>query len=211
MICPLCLEKAAKVTREHLPFRALYKGLSSEKNDAAAIVKICENYNQEKSVWDQEFLALYGDRLDIGRAQKAQISLKNFETLPNAFSLALVASRLTSTTGEAIMYYNGVPCDIISQWMWRCGRGIYRYFEEKPFRGNRVMVNTKTNRMFSIYGIFFESEEQFNASKPTQPTSTDPKPMRVAKPREIFDVTTSKNGGFSYKGVIKIRNNNSGA
>jgi hypothetical protein len=253
MICPLCLEKPTKVTREHLPFKALYKGLSSKAHDAAAIVKICENCNQEKSIWDQEFLALYGDRLDLDRAHKSQISLKNLNQIPNALSLALVASRAASVTGKAIMDYNGIPCDIISQWMWRCGRGIYQYFEKKPFLGNRVLINpnlidhnihadqfsfgdeplvhqinsgcwiwmmrrsdeppmifvsmvdTKSNRMFSVHGIFFENEEQFNASKSTQPVPINLKPMRVARPREVFDVPTTENGGFSYKGVKKLR------
>lgn len=253
MICPLCLEKPNKVTREHLPFKALYKGLSSNVNDAAAIVKICESCNQEKSIWDQEFLALYGDRLDIDRAHKSQISLKRIEGVPDSISSALVASRCASSTGKAIMSYNGVPCDIISQWMWRCGRGIYQYFEKKPFLGTRVMinpnlidhnihadkfsfgdeslvhqinnacsiwmmrrsdgpplinvslVNTKTNRMFSIHGFFFESEEQFSAFKTTNPVQNNMKPFRLAEPQKIFDIPTKENGGFSYKGVKKVR------
>lgn len=252
MICPLCLEKPTKVTREHLPFKALYKGLSSENDDAAAIVKICYRCNQEKSIWDQEFLAMYGDRLDIDRAQKSQMSLKNFEDIPDALSMALVASRSASITGEAIIDDNGVPCDVISQWMWRCGRGIYQYFEKKPFRGNRVAINPnlidhnihadqfsfdnealvhkisdscwiwmmrrsneapmisvsvvdkKTNRMFSVHGFFFENETQFNATKSTQPTQIDQRPMRVAKPRSIHDVPQTENGCFTYKGVKKL-------
>ncbi len=53
--CPLCLKQKSKFTKEHLPFKALYKGLGVKDNPA--IIKICRYCNQTKSIWDQEILA----------------------------------------------------------------------------------------------------------------------------------------------------------
>jgi len=52
--CPLCLVQKSNFTKEHLPFKALYKGLDVKDNPA--IIKICSDCNQTKSIWDQEIL-----------------------------------------------------------------------------------------------------------------------------------------------------------
>lgn len=122
------------MTKEHLPFKALYKGIDQAQN-RAAVIKICFECNQKKSIWDQEFLSVYGHLLDIQRAQKAQNSLKTINDVSDAMTFALVASRITTKTGDTLAKFNGVPTNLISQWFNLCGRGIYYYFKRKAFRG----------------------------------------------------------------------------
>ncbi len=257
MRCPICLKKVKKPTKEHLPFKALYKNLS-EIQDNAAVIKICKECNHEKSLWDQEFLAVYGHILDISRAKLSQRSLKQVSSVNDAFHICLLASRGAHTHGDAIVKHYNLPCDLITQWFWMCGRGIYYFFEKKPFEGNRVfiypslidhntnasefsfdsksssgheckyhkinescyvwimrngkqspmiamsMVNQKTNRIFSIQGFFSEDDSQIEYDKKHINTlNIDPRPIRTAKARDIFDVP-KKEDGWTYKGVKKV-------
>ena len=139
MQCPICLNKTKKPTREHLPFKALYRNLTDEQ-DVAAVIRICHDCNHEKSIWDQEFLAVYGHLLDMSRAQNSQRSLKNFESLDNGLSVCLIASRAAHSRGESVVKRYNLPCDLLTQWFWMCGRGVYFFFERKPFEGNRVFI-----------------------------------------------------------------------
>ncbi len=230
------------MTREHLPFKALYKGIELSAQDSAAIIKICTNCNQEKSIWDQEFLAAYGHLLELDRAEKAQLSLKKIEQVSSGDLLVKVAARTATSVGESFMTAGGIPVDIVSQWFYRCGRGIYYYFEQKPFNGTAVsicpniidhnikasnftlfasnstlegkqhwindscfiallrrssetpmimvsMINKRTDKIFSVIGFFEEELSQREADKNNHTSHPDDvKPMRVAQPREIFDV-----------------------
>lgn len=140
MRCPICLRKTKKPTKEHLPFKALYKGLSN-KQDKAAVIKICQECNQEKAIWDQEFLAVYGHHLDISRAKLSQRSLKEIASINDALDMCLVISRVSQAQGKPVIKRYNLACDLITQWFWMCGRGIYYFFERKPFEGNRVYIN----------------------------------------------------------------------
>lgn len=142
MRCPICLKKAQKSTKEHLPFKALYRGLS-ETQDKAAVIKICKECNHEKSIWDQEFLAVYGHILDVSRAKSSQRALKKISSINDELNFCLVASRAAHTRGDALVKRYNLPCDLITQWFWMCGRGIYFFFERKPFEGDRVLINPK--------------------------------------------------------------------
>tara|TARA_B110000902_G_scaffold254302_1_gene318118 strand:- start:119 stop:886 length:768 start_codon:yes stop_codon:yes gene_type:complete len=141
--CPICLESGKKSNTEHLPFKALYKKLDSQAQDNAATIVICKDCNDEKSVWDQEFLASYGHLLDLGRSEKAQRSLKNINEISNAMDFAMVASRASLQSGKAVAHVGGIPTDLISQWFHRCARGIYYFFENKPFVGSHISVIPK--------------------------------------------------------------------
>ena len=257
MRCPICLQKTKKPTKEHLPFKALYKNLS-QKQDNAAIIKICKECNSEKSIWDQEFLAVYGHLLDIKRAQLSQKALKKVESVNDALHFCLVASRCNHMHGEPLVKRYNLECNLITQWFWMCGRGIYFFFEKKPFEGNRVfirpevidhnteadkfsfklnsdsrhgckyykinefcyiwimrkenqspmvamsMINKSTNRIFSVSGHFVEDESQLIADRDyASNLNINKKPIRIAQPREIFDVPVHPDG-FSYKGIKRL-------
>lgn len=90
--CPSCLEQKGNFTKEHLPFKALYKGLDVKDNPA--IIKICRDCNQTKSIWDQEILALYGHIFNIETLQHTKYT--------NIFGLGDVAALPTAKTGAAI-------------------------------------------------------------------------------------------------------------
>jgi len=130
------------MTKEHLPFKALYKGVDKNQN-RAAIIKICLDCNRSKSLWDQEFLAVYGHLLDISRAEKAQDSLKKINEVNNTTTFAIIASRTATITGDSIAKVSGIPTDLISQWFSLCGRGIYYYFKRKPFEGVGISIIPK--------------------------------------------------------------------
>lgn len=138
--CPICLEQKSNFTKEHLPFKALYKNLGVK--DTPAIIKICLECNQTKSIWDQEILAFYGHVFNIENAEKAQSSLRNKKELNSSLELAIVASRAGMKKEGQLpgMNFNGIPMNTISQWMWLCSRGIYTFFEGKPFEGNRFFA-----------------------------------------------------------------------
>lgn len=135
--CPICLKEKKKFTKEHLPFKALYKDLS--QNDNAAIIKICSDCNQTKSIWDQEILAIYGHIFNIEKAEKAQKSLWNKNEISSSLKFPLVASRAAMKKEGQLpgTSFNGIPMNTISQWMFYCSLGIYYFFEQKPFEGKK--------------------------------------------------------------------------
>ena len=134
--CPICLEAGGKKTREHLPFKALYKRSGTKSQDNPAIVSVCQKCNNQKSIWDHEILAQYGHIMDIDRAKKAQQSIQNPSELSNTLQIAVAVSRV-ATHDETMrdIRYRGIPADTISQWMSYCAPGIYMFFEDIPFRG----------------------------------------------------------------------------
>ena len=135
--------------------------------------------------------------------------------------------------------------------MWHCSRGIYYFFERKPFEGNRYFAipelidhntvaenykfpeNTfhrinrncsisllrknefdapmilvhleKDNRLFSFGAFLYENEEQWNYSRQNIPKLKHKKPMRVKEARDITDLEIKDEGGFTYKGIKKIK------
>ncbi len=134
--CPICLQSGGTRTREHLPLRALYTQTGDQDQADPAIIKICQRSNNQKSIWDQEVLAQYGHVMGEERARKAQQSIRNRSTLPNALEIAVAVSRIATQTGQIRdIRYGGIPCDTVSQWMSYCAPGIYAFFEKKPFRG----------------------------------------------------------------------------
>ena len=160
--CPLCLEQKSNFTKDHLPFKALYKGLDVKDNPA--IIKICRDCNQTKSIWDQEILALYGHIFNIENAEKAQSSLRNKNQLNSALEIVIVSSRAgMKKEGQTPgMNFNGIPMNTISKWMWYCSRVIYYFFERTPFEGNRYFAIPQLTDHNIVAENFKLSENNFH-------------------------------------------------
>ena len=250
--CPICLEVGGRVTREHLPLKALYKRSGDRAQDNPAIIRVCQRCNSQKSIWDQEILAQYGHIMDIDRAKKAQQSIQNPSALGNSLQAALSVSRMaTQDSSLRDIRYRGIPADTISQWMSYCAPAIYMFFERTLFRGIGILpiprvvdhninadrfkfsfrnhhrinaycrieltqraeehpkagvvyLRSPKSRLFSFWTLLFEDEKQWKAYQQYEPETGDPKRLRTATPRDIFEI--SKNdGGYSYGGVKKLK------
>ncbi len=172
--CPLCFkEKNEKFTREHLPFKALYKNGGANN---PIIIKICNSCNQYKSKLDQEILARFGKRIGLDEeAEKAIKSLKKSKvhidkqrkilTIKEPTSLdelALFGARYSTDTGESIMNIANdkgeggkVNIDILGLWLMEVIKGLYFFYSGNINENLRIDNNSSINKSYNI-NIDFE-------------------------------------------------------
>ncbi|ALF52072.1 hypothetical protein ACX27_03125 [Nostoc piscinale CENA21] len=136
-LCPYCCQEKPYIefNKEHLPAKSLYKRRGKNENADAAIIDVCKTCNNQKSIWDNEILALYGHPTNLEAAIKAQQTLKNPKAISDIDLLTLVMARYGTQTGNSLGKAGGIRLDILSQWMSYVARGIYYFFEREVFRG----------------------------------------------------------------------------
>ena len=84
-----------------------------------------------------------------------------------------------------------------------CAIELFQKTEEHP-KASIVYLRSSENRLFSFWTLLFDDEMQWEKHKRYNPDVVDPRPMRLATPRDIFEITKDRNG-YSYGGVRRLK------
>ena len=84
-----------------------------------------------------------------------------------------------------------------------CSIGLFQRAEEHP-KTSVVYLRSTDSRLFSLWTFLFEDEDQWDKHKQDNPNVADPRPMRIATSRDIFEITEDSHG-YSYKGVKRLK------
>lgn len=84
-----------------------------------------------------------------------------------------------------------------------CSIELLQRAEEHP-KAAIVYLRSRQNRLFSFWTILFEDEKQRQEYEQYQPNSLDSRPLRIARARNIFEITKNSDD-YSYEGVKRVK------